>query len=135
MKKFDIRKYIWNVFELTIAQEVGNVKTGLELFIQNMELGRYRYKGVTNVDFKALGEKWNTLPESEQEYQVMVFNSIINKSIFTLSEFWRNKDRKAFMDFCFMDKKVFGIPEREVKKPNTKKKYRKRKHKKHKSKD
>lgn len=50
MKKFDIRKYIWNVFELTIAQEVGNVKTGLELFIQNMELGRYRYKGVTNVD-------------------------------------------------------------------------------------
>ena len=65
----------------------------------------------------------------------MVFNSIINKSIFTLSEFWRNKDRKAFMDFCFMDKKVFGIPEREVKKPNTKKKYRKRKHKKHKSKD
>lgn len=136
MKKFDIRKYIWNVFELTIAQDIGNVKTGLELFIQNMELGRYRYKGVTNVDFRALGDKWNLLSEQDRQYQVMVFNTIIDKSMIDLSRLWNDKDRKAFMDICFIDKKVYGIPELQTqKKPNTKHKYKKRKYKKGKKKE
>lgn len=91
MKKFDIRKYIWNVFELTIAQDIGNVKTGLELFIQNMELGRYRYKGVTNIDFRTLGDKWNLLSEQDRQYQVMVFNTIIDKSMIDLSRLWNDK--------------------------------------------
>lgn len=40
------------------------------------------------------------------------------------------------MDICFIDKKVYGIPERQTqKKPNTKHKYKKRKYKKGKKKE
>lgn len=133
--KFDIRKYIWNVFELTVAQNVSSVYIGLDLFIANMELTRYRYKGTSNVDYNTIGTKWNKLSIQEKDYQRLVFKSIVtDRNIVELNRYWRLKDIKGFNDFCFMDLEIFGLKPFEIqkKKSKPKRKYKKR-HKKKKS--
>ena len=45
-KNFDIRNYIWNIFELSNSNKIKNLNLAFDLFTTNLYLGCERYKGI-----------------------------------------------------------------------------------------
>ena len=100
---FDIRNYIWNIFEISITQKLGNVRAALDLFIINVELGYSRYNGADYLDYSNISDLWNELSESDKNRQKKIFNNIICKVFTKLSKAWYTRDRQVFNALCFTE--------------------------------
>ena len=74
---FDIRNYMWEIFELSQSREVHNVRLALDLFLVNVELGESRYEGAS-MDYASIMLLWNKLSDQEKELQKDEFNLILD---------------------------------------------------------
>ena len=110
MASFDIRKYMWNIFEIYRTQDMDNVRLALDMFITNMELGMDRYEGATDIDYTKLHDSWDALSEAEHIHEKLIFNKVLTKVYLQLCDAWRAKDRRKFDALCLVDLSMFGIP-------------------------
>lgn len=108
---FDIRDYMWNVFEIAEELKVENIRIALDLFIVNMELGRERYHGSSYKKYTTLQKKWEPLTETQRNKQRIIFNEVIHKVYPALRDAWNNKDRNEFDAYAHCDLTHFGITE------------------------
>lgn len=100
---FDIRNYIWNIFEISKAQDTNNIKLSLDMFITNMELSRERYEGASSLDYKKLHNDWANLGNNGQSIQRDIFNKVMYNVYVALCDAWRAKDRRKFDLLCFAE--------------------------------
>lgn len=110
MASFDIRKYMWNIFEIYRTQDIDNVRLALDMFIANMELGYDRYDGASDVDYSKLHDVWDDMSEAEHVHEKLIFNKVLTKVYLQLCDAWRAKDRRKFDSLCMVDLSMFGIP-------------------------
>ena len=108
---FDVRDYMWNVFEIANELHVENIRIALDLFIVNIELGRERYHGSSFKKYPTLHKKWEPLTESERNKQRIIFNEVIHKAYPALRDAWNSNDRETFDALAHCSLRHFGIPE------------------------
>lgn len=108
-KGFDIRDYMWHIYEISAANEVGNIRFALDMLIINMETGMERYEGASELDYTALHDEWDKFSEAEKIYQKIIFHKVIHKVYFNLSDAWRAKDRPKFEKLCYVDLTMLGV--------------------------
>ena len=92
---FNIRDYMWEIFELSTSEEVHNVKLALDLFLTNVELGEERYEG-SSIDYSSISHEWNRLTEYEKELQRKEFEIILNINYRYLVKYWLLHKRTLF---------------------------------------
>lgn len=107
---FDIRDYIWDIFELSNVQNIHNVLLSYEFFMTNVELGINRYKGL-DIDYVDLRNRWNSLSERSKEYQKDVFISLINLNYKHICEAWNNHNKDDFTKFVHKDITIYHYDE------------------------
>ena len=100
---FDIRHHIWNVFELSKEQKVDNLYEALEMFLLNVELGRPRYKGATQVDYFDLMKKVCKTPINKRRDQKEIFNACMERNNNALIKAWKEQNRESFEEICLND--------------------------------
>ena len=100
MDEFDIRDYIWNVFEISRKQKK-NIYAAFNMFITNVAYGHEKYDGAIYVHYKNLNKSWEDLTEPEKDYQRKVFKKVVRKYKYQLRKAWNNKNRLKFHTICF----------------------------------
>lgn len=93
---FDIRDYMWNIFELSKTEDVHNVRLALDLFLVNVELGEDRYEGADELDYNKIMHKYLMLNTHERELQREEFNAILDINYKSLCNCWHCKNRMEF---------------------------------------
>lgn len=106
---FDIRDYIWNVFEISKEQNTSNINIALDLFIENINLGRERYKGLSFLDYDQLSKYWWNLSDKERKMQIVIFNKIMNNRFVKLREAWVMNNRNLFNILAHPSYKTIGV--------------------------
>ena len=113
MKAFDITYYMWNVFELTKANKLSNIFSGLDLFVKNLELGYERYPGSGIDNFDIVCKRWNKLGDAYKNREKLFFRNMINKGFGVLCDSWNAGDKKSFTQHaqelyteCYLQYKV-----------------------------
>ena len=101
MDEFDIRDYIWNVYEISRKHRT-NVYNAFNMFITNIAYGHEKYYGAIYIHYKTLNKEWEDLTEPEKDYQRKVFKKVTKKYKGQLRKAWNNKDRLKFHSICFM---------------------------------
>ena len=109
MKDFDIRDYMWNIYEISNYQKLNNVRLALDMFIENIQLGYDRYKGASGVDYKLLSKVWNSKTESYHIHEKIIFNKVLHVTYKKLCDAWKHQDRAAFNAACRVSLMMFGI--------------------------
>lgn len=99
MGRFDIRVYIWNVYEICDFNKLKDIYLAFDMFIENLELGYERYKGA-NLDYESISNEWKSSPKSYQIYEKLIFKYIINKSQDKLCNAWVKKNKINFANAC-----------------------------------
>ena len=141
--KFDIRDYMWQIFQIAFYNNITNIRIGLDLFLMNLELKRERYRGSTNISYRKIGNLWNDLTEAGQVHQKLIFNRIIHLNYLDLCKAYKDRRRDIFNKLCRVDLSMFDIDytdldkvyfptKSELKCSNKKKKFDKRNHRKNK---
>lgn len=97
---FDIRNYMWEIFELSQSGEVHNVRLALDLFLVNVELGESRYEGAS-MDYASIMLLWNKLSDQEKELQKDEFNLILDINYKCLCDYWVMNNRERFDRFVY----------------------------------
>ena len=92
---FDIRDYMWNIFELSKTEDVHDVRLALDLFLVNVELGENRYEGAA-LNYNKIMHKYFMLNICERELQREEFNAILDVNYKNLCNCWQCKNRKGF---------------------------------------
>lgn len=100
---FDIRYHIWNVFEISKAQGVGNLQEALEMFLTNVDLGRPRYKGATQIDYFDCMRKVSKTPKEKRPDQRLLFSKCMERCSTRLFKAWKDQDREEFNRVCVED--------------------------------
>lgn len=96
---FDIRKYVWNIFEISVANKV-DTKFAFELFITNVTLGKERYGGATDVDYRVLKMVWEELNEKDASIIEHTYSSLLNDKHVELYKAWRSGNKELFYNLC-----------------------------------
>ena len=107
MKEFDIRDYIWNIYEISNFYKFTNVYSALDMFIENLDLGYNRYAG-TDLDFETLSKIWKQLPKSYHTHEKAVFKHVLDVSFSKLCDAWKSKNRADFDKACKV-RIIYGI--------------------------
>lgn len=100
MDEFDIRDYIWNVFEIAREQKK-NIYIAFNMFITNVAYGYKKYDGAICLHYKDLNKSWEDLTEPEKDYQRKVFKKVVRKYKRQLKKAWNNRNRLKFHSICF----------------------------------
>lgn len=108
-KKFDVRDYIWYIYEIFTTNEVGNIRFALDMFIINTETEIERYQGITKLDYVAINKKWSKLSEPEKIYQKILFNKLMHKVYFNLLDAWKENNHYKFEKLCRVDLTMQGV--------------------------
>ena len=98
--KFDIRDYMWQIFQIAFYNNITNIRIGLDLFLMNLELKRERYRGSTNISYRKIGNLWNDLTEAGQVHQKLIFNRIIHLNYLDLCKAYKDRRRDIFNELC-----------------------------------
>ena len=118
MKDFDIRNYMWNVWEISNHNKLNNIRIALDMFIENLELGYERYGGASGVDYNSLSKIWRRQSESYHTHEKIIFNKVIHKSYTNLCDAWSSRNRAKFEEACWVNLMMFGIartdPDRKI---------------------
>lgn len=109
MKDFDIRDYMWNIYEISNYNKLDNTRIALDMFLENVELGYARYEGASNIDYSKLSEIWNNKPESCHIHEKIIFNKVLHVSYSRLCKAWKRGDREAFNEACRVSLMMFGV--------------------------
>ena len=107
MKEFDIRDYIWNIYEISSYYKLNSIYTALDMFIENLDLGYKRYAG-TELDFESLSKVWKQLPKSYHTHEKAVFRHVIDIAFGKICDAWKAKDRDKFDKACRV-RMIYGI--------------------------
>ncbi len=108
MKDFDIRDYIWNIYEICDFQKISNLNLALNMFIENLDLGYERYDG-TCLNYKELSKIWNGLPNSYRIHEKLIFKKVLDTSYGKLCKAWNNKNKNKFNTICKSVRMKYGI--------------------------
>lgn len=108
-KRFDVRDYMWYIYEIFTINEVGNIRFALDMFIINVETEIERYQCITKLDYAAINKKWNKLSEAEKIYQKILFNKLMHKAYFNLLDAWKENNHYKFEKLCRVDLTMQGI--------------------------
>ena len=100
---FDIRYHIWNVFEISRAQGIGNLQEALEMLLTNIELGTCRYKGATQINYFDCMKKICKTPKEKRPDQRKLFSKCMERCSTGLFKAWKDQDREAFEKICLQD--------------------------------
>lgn len=100
---FDIRYHIWNVFEISTAQGIGNLQEALEMLLANVELGLPRYKGATQINYFDCMKKICKTPKEKRLDQRLLFNKCMERCSSALFKAWKEQDREKFNQICIED--------------------------------
>lgn len=103
MDVFNIRDYIWNVFEICQYNKINNIRIALELFLKNIEIGRNRYPGCTNINYGKLTKLYSNSTKAYIRKQKIIFNKIIHIAYGNLSKAFRENDKCKFEKYCNID--------------------------------
>ena len=95
MEYFDIRNFIWNVFELAEYNELSNIFYGLDMLIANLSLPKIRYEGST-LKYKEPSEFWMDLTYERKQSQRKLFSITIRYHYIDLYEAYLDNDRDLF---------------------------------------
>lgn len=96
---FDIRNYIWNIFEISVANKV-DTKFAFELFMTNVTLGKERYGGATGVNYRVLNMVWEEMSEKDASIVEHTYSSLLNDKHVELYKAWRLNDKELFNNLC-----------------------------------
>lgn len=107
MKEFDIRNYIWNIYEISSFYKLTSVYSALDMFIENLDLGYSRYAG-TDLDFETLSKIWKQLPKSYHTHEKAVFHKVLDVSYGRLCDAWKSKNKEEFDKACKV-RMTYGI--------------------------
>lgn len=95
---FNIKDYMWNIFEITNYNHIDNIKIGLDLFIMNLELRKERYKGAYKINYDIIGKQWNSLLYAQKLRQKQYFNEIIKYNYLKLCKEFRSNRFDKFIN-------------------------------------
>ena len=109
MENFNIRNYIWNIYEISDFHNHADIRMALDMFIANLDFGYERYAGATGIDYEELSKQWLSKSKSYHIHQKLIFNKIINTVFGDLCDAWKLKDKNAFEKACFSCITMFGI--------------------------
>lgn len=96
---FDVRDYMWDVFEIRNFNNLLNIRSAFDMFIVNIELGQKRYDGA-DLNYYKLNKKWNMLFDFQKKHEIEIFNKIIDKEYIELLTMWRNNNKLYFYSLC-----------------------------------
>lgn len=99
-KDFDIRHYVWNIYEISDFYKLKNMTVALDMFVTNIELGCDRYSGASEIDYIKLRRQWNRTSKQYRSYERIVFDTIIQISYSKLCRAWVKKDKHGFINIC-----------------------------------
>ena len=108
MKDFDIREYVWNIYELCNFHKLTNLNLALDMFIENLDIGYERYEGA-NLEYEKLYDIWANLPESYRAHEKMIFKKVLDNSYGKLCEAWNKKDKDNFTTICKSVRMKYGL--------------------------
>ena len=108
MKDFDIRNYIWNIYEICDFHNLTNLNLAFDMFIENLNLGYERYEGA-NLEYEYLSNIWNNLPDSYHVHEKIIFKRVLDSSYGKLCELWNKKDKEKFIFICKSIRMKYGI--------------------------
>lgn len=92
---FDICDYVWDIFCLSEAEDVHNVRLALDLFLINVELGEGRYEG-SDLNYESIMKKYVKLNIYEKELQKEKFNAILDIAYRDLCTYWCCNNKEDF---------------------------------------
>ena len=106
---FDIRDYIWNIFEISKEQNTDDISTAFDMFIENLNLGRDRYKGCDNLDYSKVSKSWLSMKDSARDKQIRIFNKIIESRFIRLRDAWMDDNKSLFEVLSHPSYKYIGV--------------------------
>ena len=65
--KFNIRSYIWEIFEIRKYYNLSNIKLAFNMFMANIKLGYERYHGSSRENYSILSRKYYRLPNKNKD--------------------------------------------------------------------
>lgn len=68
IEKFDLVNYTRNILDIASSNSCSE-ETALMLFIQNLSTMCEHHKGAVGVDYRKLGQRWNSLTSNEKVAQ------------------------------------------------------------------
>lgn len=110
MEDFDIRDYIWNIFEIRKYNRTKGIYPALNMFISNVAFGYEKYKGALFIHYKNASEDWNDLTEPEKDIQRSMFKKVMYYLGDDLYKAWSSHNRIDFYSICYTDISEFGPP-------------------------
>lgn len=91
-----IQDYIWNIFEIWHEEKCANINDAYDMFILNIELETYRYRGTKHISLKKLHKQWFNLGKYIQARQKKIFNDIVSANALFLVRSFVNNDKEEF---------------------------------------
>lgn len=110
MESFDIRDYIWNIFEIRKYNRTKGIYPALNMFITNVAFGYAKYKGALFIHYKDASEEWNDLTEPEKDIQRSMFKKVMYYLGDDLYKAWSSHNRMSFYSICYTDISKFDPP-------------------------
>lgn len=124
--EFDIREYMWDVFEISKVQDIDNANMALRMFMVNLEFGKERYRGSSYIDYRKLRKEWGSLIYTERSRQLLVASKLIEYMYPKLFDAWKENDKTKFSNVCYRDLNPYGVPSKPKASVKQKRKYTKR---------
>lgn len=125
--EFDIRDYIWDIFEISRVQNIENANMALRMFMVNLEFGKERYSGSTKIDYYKLRKEWANLSFKERSRQLLVATKLIEYKYPKLYDHWIRNDKSGFCNISYLSPNTYGVPSKPKTQVKQKRKYTKRK--------
>lgn len=110
MEYFDIRNYIWNVFELSEYNDLSSIFYGLDMLIANLTLPSIRYKGST-LKYKEPSKLWMDLGYVAKQSQRKLFSITIRYHYINLYEAYCANDKELFEQIALSKIDLDKVPE------------------------
>lgn len=108
MKEFDIRDFIWNIYEICEFHKLTNLNLAFDMFVENLNLGYDRYEG-TYLNYEELHKTWSQLSDSYQMHEKMIFKKVLDSSYGRLCDSWNKKDKENFNSICRSVRTKYGL--------------------------
>ena len=100
---FDIRNYMWNVYEIYNYHKLDSLYKALDLFMTNVQLGMARYSGATGANYVDMQIKLHNTRKKKVLLQRKIFESCLLRNESKLKEAWESRNRELFEQVCLDD--------------------------------
>lgn len=107
--EFNIKNYIWNIFEIMESQHISDSRLAFNMFIVNLELGRERYHGARYVRYGKLHNVWTKMTDDDKHVQEQIYNRIMSKLSPALIAAFSSRNRFEFEILAHLDLISLGI--------------------------